>query len=89
MEIEHLPAPADTVFIRRCFRLPRPETAYLRFLVEGYEGLLFMRTLDGGAALVEIAYAPSCRRDAEEAIVALSAETGLAEVLPPPPPVPF
>ncbi len=37
-------------FQQRQFRLSRREIGYLRFLVEGYDGLLFMRTLDGRSA---------------------------------------
>lgn len=79
----------DSVFIRRCFRLPARETAHLRFLIEGYDGLLFLRSLDGRAALVEISYPPSCLDDAEGVIAALAAETGLEEVVPPPPALPL
>lgn len=88
MDLKSSANPADTVFIRRAFRLPRQETAHLKFLIEGYDGLLFLRSIDGRAALVEISYAPSCREDAEGVIAALARETGLEEVLsasPPPP----
>jgi hypothetical protein len=71
-------------FIKRCFCLERAAIAYLRFLLEGYDGLIFLRTLDPRAALVEVAYAPSCRRDAERLLTALARECAMTEVGPPP-----
>jgi hypothetical protein len=71
-------------FVKRCFRLDRATIAYLRFILEGYDGLIFLRTLDSRAALVEVAYAPSCRRDAESLLAALAEECGMREVPRPP-----
>jgi hypothetical protein len=66
-------------FVKRCFRLNRATIGYLRFLLEGYDGLIFLRTLDPRTALVEVAYSLSCRRDAEELLAALSVECALHE----------
>lgn len=71
-------------FIKRCFRTDRTHIAYLRFILEGYDGLLFLRTLDPREALVEFAYAPSCWRDAEELLAALASECSLLEMSCPP-----
>lgn len=72
-------------FIQRVFRMPPAEIGYLRFLLESYDGLGFVRTLDGRQALVEIAFSPSRRQDAEALLSALAAECAMAEVsaLPP------
>jgi len=75
----------DEFFVKRYYRLPRERIGYLRFLLESYDGLAFGRTLDARAALVEIAYPPSRRRDAEELLDALGAELSLSEVPAPPP----
>lgn len=89
MDLKSSATAVDTVFIRRSFRLLRQETAYLKFLIEGYDGLLFLRSIDGRAALVEISYAPSCREDADGVIEALARETGMEEVFSAPPPPPL
>ncbi len=78
----------DDPFVRRTFRLPRREVAYLRFLVEGYDGLVFLRTLEGREALVEISYPPSRGADACAFVAALEAELGLSEVAVPSSPPP-
>lgn len=74
-----------TPFLRRCYRLDRSGIALLRFLVEGYDGLLFLRTLDAGVALVEFAYAPASRREAEAVLAALAGECVMTEIPLPPP----
>jgi hypothetical protein len=66
-------------FVKRCFRLDRASIAYLRFILEGYDGLVFLRTLDPRAALVEVAYPASCRADAESLLAALVAECTMSE----------
>lgn len=71
-------------FIKRCFRVDRTQIAYLRFILEGYDGLIFLRTLNPREALVEFAYAPSCRSDAEALLSALAAECALQETSCPP-----
>lgn len=59
-------------FIKRSFQIDPARIALLRFLAEGYDGLLFVRTLDPRPALVEIAYPPSQLQAAEALVVALS-----------------
>ena len=69
---------------KRCFQLPRREIAYLRFIVEGYDGLLFLRTLNAAAGLVEIAWPASRETEVVRLLAALGGETGLC-ALPGPP----
>ena len=71
-------------FVKRCFRVDRAIIAYLRFILEGYDGLIFLRTLDPGEALVEVAYPPACRCDAESLLTALALECNISEVPWPP-----
>jgi hypothetical protein len=71
-------------FVKRCFRIDRANIAYLRFILEGYDGLVFLRTLDPRAALVEVAYPASCRVDAESLLAALVAECAMSEAPWPP-----
>jgi len=70
-------------FLNRCFLIPRQQIAYLRFILESYDGLVFMRTLDADRAVVEIAYSPTHAADAEKLIRAMEQETGMTEIPPP------
>ena len=71
-------------FRKRCFRLDRANIAYLRFILEGYDGLVFLRTLDPRAALVEVAYPASRCGDAEALLAALVEECAMSEAPWPP-----
>ena len=64
-------------FAKRHFRLPPAEIAWLRFVLESYDGLAFVRTLDGRDGLVEIAFPPSRRKDAEALLASLCRENPL------------
>lgn len=75
----------DTPFAKRFYRIPRAAIAMLRFTLESYDGLAFMRTLEPKEALVEVAYPPSRRRDAEGLLAALAGELAMTEVPAPPP----
>jgi hypothetical protein len=63
---------AEDDFIKRIFFINPNRIALLRFLAEGYDGLLFVRTVDPRPALVEIAYPPSQRQAAEALVAALT-----------------
>ncbi len=69
----------DAAFLKKYFALPKGEIAYLRFILESYDGLAFVRTLDSAMALVEIAYPPSRKQDAELLLKELQKETGMTE----------
>lgn len=71
-------------FIKRCFRVDRVHIAYLRFILEGYDGLVFLRTLNPREALVECAYSASSRKDAEALLAALTRECAMIEAPWPP-----
>jgi len=66
-------------FCKKYYLLPKAEIAYLRFTLESYDGLAFVRTLDAKEALVEVAYPPSRRKDAEALLLCLENETGMSE----------
>lgn len=74
---------AAAPFCKKYYRLPKAEIAYLRFAFESYDGIAFVRTLDAKAALVEIAYPPSRRVDAEALLQTLQKETGMVEAATP------
>ena len=71
--------------LKSYYRLPRQQIGYLRFILESYDGLAFVRTLDSREALVEIAYPVSRRADAEDLLASLAAECAMTAVAPPPP----
>ncbi|MEJ2201635.1 MAG: DUF4911 domain-containing protein [Desulfuromonadaceae bacterium] len=63
--------------MKRFFQLPPAEIGYLRFILESYDGLAFVRTLDNRAALVEIAFPCSRCRDAEALLADLAVECSM------------
>lgn len=67
----------DKVFQRGYFQLGKEQIALLRFLLESYDGLVFLRTLDNRQALVELAWPPSRAVDALALIAALEQELGM------------
>ena len=69
----------NDIMIKRYFTVPRREISYLRFTFEAYDGLVFLRTLKASNGLIEVAYSPSLREDAEALLVAVGAEVGMSE----------
>lgn len=69
----------STPFVKRYYHVPRAEIGYLRFILESYDGLIFMRTLDPIKALIEVAHPPSRRPDAEALLLALASEVSMDE----------
>jgi len=71
-------------FLKRYYRLQKTEIAWLRFILESYDGLAFVSTLDNREALVEVAYPPSRRADAEALLDDLCTQSGMQSVSAPP-----
>ena len=65
-------------FVRRRYRLAPARIGMLRFLVEGYDGILFLRTIDARSAVVELSWSETCAADAEGILAALCAELEMA-----------
>lgn len=63
-------------FVSCSLRVARPQIAMLRFLVEGYDGLLFLRTVEPPAhleaAIVELSWSPSQQGDAQTVLSVLA-----------------
>ncbi|WP_298038962.1 DUF4911 domain-containing protein [uncultured Desulfuromonas sp.] len=70
----------DSPFEKRCYRLPKQQIATLRFTLESYDGLAFVRTLAPREAVVEIAWPPSRSADAEALLAALEQECEMVKV---------
>jgi len=55
--------PSET--IKQRYRVDRRRIAFLRFIIEAYDGLAILTTLDSEAGLIELQIAPGCVRDVE------------------------
>lgn len=71
------------VLKRRYFLMQKRDIAYLRFVLESYDGLAFQRTLDSSAGLVEILWPRQRTADVEALLAALSDELDWREIPPP------
>ena len=72
--------------LKRYFLLDRRDVAYLKFIVEAYEGLATLSTLErtGEEALVRLTVLPSCAADLDRLIGALRQDIAMIETTPPP-----
>jgi hypothetical protein len=61
-------------------RLPPGDIAYMKFIVESYEGIGVMRTIDRAAALIVLIVAADFERDARAILQSLRAEVPWEEV---------
>jgi len=68
---------------KRYFIVSRKDISTMRFILESYDGLMFMRTIDAAAGVIEVGYHPSRRQDAEDLLQALAKEVGLTCIDPP------
>src|SRR5262245_116888 len=55
-------------------RVPRRDIAYVKFVIESYEGVAVTRTVDPAAGLVVVLVAPDFLSVAERILTALAAE---------------
>ncbi len=68
----------------RYFRLDRRDLVYLKFVLEAYEGLCTLSTVEKDATLVRISTFPWCAADVDALIEALRKEISITETAPPP-----
>ena len=64
----------------RYFRLNRTDLAYLKFILEAYEGLAILSTVDREGAIVRIGYPHFSSRDLDALLHALGKEIEMTEV---------
>jgi Domain of unknown function (DUF4911) len=67
-------------------RVPRRDIAYVKFVIESYEGVAVTRTVDPAAGLVVVLVAPDFLLAAQRLLAALGAEGACEEVDSPPGP---
>jgi hypothetical protein len=70
----------DTDVIPLQLQVARRDIAYVKFVIESYEGVAVTRTLDRHAAVVVVLVAPDSLADARRIIEALQAEGACEEV---------
>jgi hypothetical protein len=51
--------------IKQRYRVDRRQIAFIRFVVEAYDGLAVVTTLDPATGLIEFQIAPGCEQDVE------------------------
>ncbi len=44
------------------FHVDRREISYLRWIMESYDGMAFLKTIDSRQALIELEISPGCER---------------------------
>jgi len=60
------------------FRVNRQDIHYLRTTIEAYDGMAVVRTVDPGAATIELLIAPGCEDLISRLIAALRDQEGIA-----------
>lgn len=72
------------VSYERFFRVNRCDIAYLKFIIESYEGVAVISTVDNEGPLVRILSTPSLAAELDLLLAALSREIVMTEAAPPP-----
>ena len=62
------------------FRIGRKDLALFKFLLEGYDGLATVTTVDAQASCVRVSVTSSCAAEVEEIISAIKEEFTLTEL---------
>lgn len=64
----------------RYFRVNRRDLVYLKFILESYEGLAVLSTIEREGAIIRIGYPHFFAKDLDSLLLALSRENGMTEV---------
>lgn len=70
----------DLALARIYLKVRRKDIAYLRFILESYDGIGFIRTVEADSSVVEYNYPPSQAGLAARLLAALTAELSLEEI---------
>jgi hypothetical protein len=71
---------AVTIYLR----VRREDIAYIKFIIESYEGVGIIRTIDRHAAVIVVLAAPDFTSTVREIIAAIGNQVPCVEVPPPP-----
>ena len=69
--------------IQKYFKLDRKSIAFLKFILEAYDGIAVMRTLDSQSGIVELMIAPDFEKEADELLTHLGYEFEITPIDPP------
>ncbi|MBI4618951.1 MAG: DUF4911 domain-containing protein [Desulfobacterales bacterium] len=69
--------------IERYFRVQRKNIAFIKFILEAYDGMAVMRTLDPHEGVVELIIAPDFEREVTEILDNLRDEFEVQPIEPP------
>ena len=64
---------------RRCLRIDRRQIAYFKFILEAYEGVALLRTIDAQQGTVELMIGPGCENDVAHIIEDLASRIRIEE----------
>jgi hypothetical protein len=62
------------------FRIDRREIAYFKFILEAYDGIAGVSTLDPLAGIVKLSIAPGCEADVERVLLDLKKDVMIEPV---------
>jgi len=65
---------------RRIYRLDRCQIGFVKFILEAYDNVAVMSTLDPRQALVQVLIAPGCETMVDEIMTDLGSELGVVAV---------
>jgi len=51
--------------VKKYYRIDRREICFLRFIIEAYDGIATLTTIDPGKGLVKLSISPGCETDVE------------------------
>jgi hypothetical protein len=68
---------------KRCYRVDRREIAYLKFILEAYDGLAVVSTLDPQAGIIVLHISPGCETDVEIILQDLNRDIMMEPAQPP------
>jgi hypothetical protein len=64
----------------RYFRVKRRDIVFLKFILEAYEGMNVMSTVDNGAGIIRVLIMRGFQRDMEELLTDLGRQVAMEEV---------
>jgi hypothetical protein len=67
--------------ITKKLRLERKDIAYIKFILEGYEGIALVTTIDDFESIIQLTIVPDFESDVEMLLTALKKEVDFSEIL--------
>ncbi len=63
--------------IRKSFQVERSDISYIRWIVESYDGMAIVTTLEPAEGIIELKIAPGCESIVDELIKSLRNDEGI------------